>query len=169
MAQQDNIQVSFGIQGMERMAHSHLIDEKTYTFARNANLETDINTVALTNEHSNLLCSKFKPGYIVIGTKYDQINSKIWFLLTQKDPYEKMDENGVKSMVRNSEIGFININTNYEDEVDLEVDCGCDIISFLNEPLENITQTPICNYTTLLEDSCNNCLNFDPNYLAQIS
>ena len=63
MAKKDNIQVSFGINGMERQGFSHLIDEKTYTFMQNGNIETDDESVALTNEQSNYLCSKLKPEY----------------------------------------------------------------------------------------------------------
>lgn len=151
-----NIQVSFGIQGMERMAFQHLIDEKVFTFQRNGNIETDTESLALTNEHSNLLCSKFKPGYMVIGVKYDTLNSKIWFFITEKKP----DLNGK----RKSEIGFIKINSTITDESDLEIECGCDMVSILSEPLENTTQIPYCTYTTLIGDDCNNCLNFDPNY-----
>ena len=151
-----NIQVSFGIQGMERMAFQHLIDEKVFTFQRNGNIETDTESLALTNEHSNLLCSKFKPGYMVIGVKYDTLNSKIWFFITEKKP-------GLNGK-RKSEIGFIKINSTITDESDLETECGCDMVSILSEPLENTTQIPYCTYTTLIGDDCNNCLNFDPNY-----
>ena len=151
-----NIQVSFGIQGMERMAFQHLIDEKVFTFQRNGNIETDTESLALTNEHSNLLCSKFKPGYMVIGVKYDTLNSKIWFFITEKKP-------GLNGK-RKSEIGFIKINSTITDDSDLEIECGCDMVSILSEPLENTTQIPYCTYTTLIGDDCNNCLNFDPNY-----
>ena len=154
----DNIQVSFGINGMQRNNFNDLLDEKTYIHARNANLETDTESIGLTNEHSNLLCSKFKPDYIVIGTKYDSLNARVWFLITEK----YADENGN----RKSEIGYISHNTNISDVEDMTTDCGCDIVSILNEPLENTLQTEYCTYTTLLEDSCNNCLNFDPNYPA---
>lgn len=154
----DNIQVSFGINGMQKNNFNDLLDEKTYIHARNANLETDTESIGLTNEHSNLLCSKFKPDYIVIGTKYDSLNARVWFLITEK----YADENGK----RKSEIGYISHNTNISDVEDMTTDCGCDIVSILNEPLENTLQTEYCTYTTLLEDSCNNCLNFDPNYPA---
>ena len=60
MAQKDNISLSFGIQGMERSGFEHQLDEKMFTFQRNGNLESDEESLGLTNEHSNLLCSKFK-------------------------------------------------------------------------------------------------------------
>ena len=34
----DNIQVSLGVNGMQRDNFEHLIDDKTYTYARNAHL-----------------------------------------------------------------------------------------------------------------------------------
>lgn len=155
MANKENIQISFGIQGMERQNFSHSVDEKVFLFQRNGNMETDEEGIALTNEHSNILCSRFKPGYIVIGHKYDSLNSRVWFFLTEKYPI------GGK---RKSEIGYISNNPNISDVEDAESDCGCDIVSILSEPLENTTQTEYCTYTTLISDDCNNCLNFDPNY-----
>lgn len=169
-----NVQVSFGISGMERQSFQHLMDEKVFLYQKNGNIETDTESLALTNEHSNLLCSKFKPGYVVIGTKYDSLNSKIWFFLTEKEPHDKTDtegnvitdDKGNTIKVRNSEIGFIQINGNINDESDLSYDCGCDMKSILSEPLEKIDQTSYCTYTRLIGDCDNsdNCLNFDPNY-----
>ena len=156
MAEKNNIQVSFGISGMERQSFQHLIDEKVFTFARNSNIETDTESISLTNEHSNLLCSRFRPGYVVIGVKYDNLYSRIWFFLTEKHP----DSEGK----RKSEIGFIQINNNITDESDLETDCGCDMTSILSESLENTEPIAYCTYTRLIGDDCNNCLNFDPNH-----
>lgn len=151
----ENISLSFGIQGMERQNFSHSVDEKVFLFQRNGNIETDDESIGLTNEHSNYLCSKFKPGYIVIGNKYDSLNSRVWFFLTEKYAV------GGK---RKSEIGFIQINSTVNDLEDFEIDCGCDINSILSQPLENVDQIAHCNYVTLISDECNNCLNFDPNY-----
>ena len=167
-----NLQVSFGISGMERQSFQHLIDEKVFVFQRNGNIETDDESLALTNEHSNLLCSKFKPGYVVIGLKYDTLNSKIWFFLTEKDPSLKidtnnkpvLDENGDRQYVRKSEIGSIKINGNITEDSDLNSECGCDMESILSEPLEDTEPVAYCTYTTLIQDDCNNCLNFNPNY-----
>ena len=167
-----NAQISFGIQGMERASFAHLLNEKVFSFARNSNIETDTESIALTNEHSNLLCSRFKPGYIVIGTKFDSLNSRLIFFLTQKESRLKVDSNdnpildlnGDRQYIRNSEIGFIKINEGITDESDLDLDCGCDMKSILAEPLENTTQVAYCTYTPMLMDDCNNCLNFDPNY-----
>ena len=102
MAKKDNIQISFGINGMERQGFSHLIDEKTYTFMQNGNIETDDESIALTNEQSNYLCSKLKPGYIVIGTKYDSINNSMF--LNFAIPIQFLKINLPKFSVPNSPI-----------------------------------------------------------------
>ena len=53
--------VNIGVEGMMRDVHSHFLSEKTFTFQKNGNVETDeYGGIALTNEHSNLLCSKLK-------------------------------------------------------------------------------------------------------------
>lgn len=156
MASKDNISLSFGVQGMERQNFQHLLDEKVFTFQRNGNLETDEESIGLTNEHSNLLCSRFKPGYIVIGHKYDSINNQVFFFITEK--YSNFQGK------RKSEIGSIKFNTDVNNIEDIENDCGCDFSSELSEPLENQVQIPHCNYETIVKDDCNNCLNFHPNY-----
>ncbi|MDR1019039.1 MAG: hypothetical protein LBM02_10115 [Lachnospiraceae bacterium] len=155
-SQKDNISVSFGVQGMERQNFQHLLDDKVFTFQRNGNMETDEENIGLTNEHSNLLCSRFKPGYIVIGTKYDNLNSRVYFFLTEKE----VDSNGK----RKSEIGSIRFNKNIQNIDDVEVDCGCDMNSILSKPLEETAQNEYCTYETIIGDDCNNCLNFDPNH-----
>ena len=167
MAEKSNIQVSFGINGMQRQNFSHLIDEKAYTYMLNGNIETDDESIGLTNEHSNFLCSKFKPGYVVIGHKFDTINSKVWFLITEKYSKVVKNDKGEDIDVRTSEIGFINVSSGSPDLSDSELDCGCDMESILSTPLEKLENTiQHCTYTTLIADDCNYCLNFDPNYPA---
>ena len=156
-SQKDNISLSFGVQGMERQTFQHQLDEKVFTFQRNGNLETDEESLGLTNEHSNLLCSRFNPGMVVIGHKYDSLNNQVYFFLTEK--YANPVTNK-----RKSEIGSIKFNTDVSSIEDIEHECGCDFSSELSQPLENQTQIPHCNYETIITDDCNNCLNFDPNY-----
>ena len=184
MAQKDNISLSFGIQGMERSNFQHLLDEKVFTFQRNGNMETDEESIGLTNEHSNLLCSRFKEEYVVIGHKYDSNNNRVFFFLTEKKKKLKikrnvdgtpiLDDNGKEIPIldkegkfqyaRKSEIGSIKFNTDISNIEDIEIDCGCDFSSQLSEPLENQNQIPHCKYETIISDDCNYCLNFDPNY-----
>lgn len=155
-SQKDNISLSFGLQGMERQNFQHLLDEKVFTFQRNGNLETDEESIGLTNEHSNLLCSRFKPGYIVIGHKYDANKNQVFFFLTEK--YLNSDGK------RKSEIGSIKFNTDISNLDDIENECGCDFNSILSEPLENQIQVAHCSYETIVSDECNNCLNFSPEF-----
>lgn len=155
----DNIGISFGIQGMERQNFQHLDDEKVFTFQRNGNIETDENSIGLTNEHSNLLCSKFKPDFKVIGHKVDMLYNKVYFFL-------------VNPITNVSEIGFIKFNKNVETGDDIITQCGCEKILELGESLENLQQVEYCSYETVLTDCCNEgieslcskCLNFDINY-----
>lgn len=156
MAQKDNISISFGISGMNRDTHAHLQDEKTFLFQRNGNIEDENSGIGLTNEHSNLLCSRFKEGYVVIGHKYDSGKNQVFFFLTEKYP----DNNGN----RKSEIGSIKFNTDITNLEDIENECGCDFNTILAEPLEEKTQIPHCKYETIVTDECNNCLNFSPEY-----
>lgn len=85
MANKPNIQLSLGLNGMERQSFEHLLDDKVFTFQRNGLIETEDDTVGLTNEMSNLLCSRFKEGKVVIGHKYDLYEDKIYFFLTDKE------------------------------------------------------------------------------------
>lgn len=176
-----NTSIALGITGMQRNTHSHLEDEKVYNFARNANLETDIESMGLTNEHSNILCHRFvEPisgkDQVVIGTKYDSLNQRIWFFLTDRDAVKRvdgagnpvLDGDGMEIWDRQSEIGYLSIGTLPEDVEDASAECDCDMVSILNSPLEDQDQFPYCytKYTTFIHDclDSNYCLNFDPNY-----
>lgn len=155
-----NVQVSFGLSGMERQNFEHLLDDKVFTFQRNGLVETDENTLGLTNEMSNLLCNRFKSEMMVVGHKYDVYGGKVYFFLTDRETHE----NPQGKKVRKSEIGYIKVNNTAESTRDIEVDCGCSFEFLLDTPLEDTEQIPHCVYTTLVSDECNNCLNFDPNY-----
>ena len=157
----DNIQVSLGVNGMQRDNFEHLIDDKTYTYARNAHLETEDGSVGLTNEPSNFLCTRFKPGYVVIGTKYDSVRERVILFLTEKEPTLK--PNG--QTYRASEIGYIKHSSGGFNQIDDIVNCDeCNPESVLSERLEYMEQNPACVYTPIIEDSCSGCLNFNPNY-----
>lgn len=171
----DSVSVSLGIQGMNRSLHSHLVDEKSYTFARNANLETDLEGIALTNEHSNLLCSKLgisDKEQVIVGYKYDGLGSRLILFLT--DRYVTKNENydpekcSSKKYVRTSQIGYIPVSSDISDESDLEINCGCDIKSILSTPLEELKGnfSEHCKYVPIISDceEAGYCLNFDPNY-----
>lgn len=135
--------------GMNRETFSHLqTDEKSFTFQKNGNLETDGETIALTNEHSNLLCSRFRPDFKVIGTKVDILNNTTYFFL-------------VNPISGCSEIGQIKHSLPIANLEDIEIDCNCHLQDNFQTPLEEQTQIPSCVYTPIFEECCETpCLNF---------
>ena len=81
--------------GMNKDSHPTSLDEKAYVHALNANYEgQDGDLVNLQNEESNILCSKFKDGFLVIGYQKDITADRTYFFLTNPTTGE-------------SEIGFI--------------------------------------------------------------
>lgn len=143
------VNINVGVVGMDRTTFNHHTDEKVYTFQLNGNIETDEQGgIALTNEHSNLLCSRFKPGYYVIGNKFDVNSNRVYFFLT--NPTTGL-----------SEIGYIKYYHSVEDLEDNIQECNCSYESILSEPLESQEQLEGCEYTTLIADcEGNKCLNF---------
>lgn len=144
-----NISTSVAKSGMNKEAHVSNMRPEEYRHAKNANVQNEYgNSYNLQSEHSNLLASKFKENFKVIGIK-NHINKDItYFFLTNPDT-------GV------SEIGQISNIQNIENEEDIETVCnGCDVGNILSTPLEDQEQTETAEYITLLEDSCNLCLNF---------
>lgn len=146
-----NINSTLPVSGMARENFNHLLDEKTFTFQKNGALQTDEDTIGLTNEHSNLLCSRFLPGYKVIGHKYDGLKKRVIFFLTNPETGK-------------SQIGQIKFNTEIQEVADIERQCNCDFEMVLSEPLEIQEQTPHCNYEPIVTDDCNTCLNFSIDY-----
>lgn len=138
---------------MNKEAHVSNMRPEEYRHAKNANVQNEYgNSYNLQSEHSTLLSSKFKQGFVVIGTKNHINKDTTYFFLTNPDT-------GV------SEIGYISNIQNIENEEDLQTVCnGCDVGNILSTPLEDQEQTPTAEYITLLEDSCNKCLNFSIDY-----
>ncbi len=144
--------------GMNRDSHPSEVGNEEYTFALNANIsdENGNGQVILQNDNSNIRCSGFKVGYRVIGHKYDQNRGRTYFFL-------KNTTTGC------SEIGYIDVPTNFDGIEAIESECGCDIKVILEEPLENTSQVGYCTYNTLMSDCCQEfpqapkCLNFDIN------
>lgn len=149
----DNNNINIGKKGMSRDKHPSNLSETEYSIAINANYEDESGGgyPMLQNEHSNLLCSRFKSGFKVIGTKHDLNEDRTYFFIT--NPTTNV-----------SEIGYISSIQNITSAEDLEVICGCNIKRILEDPLEGQVQTETCTFTTLVEDSCNLCLNFSVNH-----
>lgn len=139
--------------GMNRASSPIYLTEQEYSFQLNGNsYDSDGGKFSLTDEHSNILASKFKEGFKFIGGKAHVVRNKTYIFLTNP-------ETGV------SEIGYIFNDTNFSLEEDSYNNESCDTCNQVKEatPLEEQVQTEHQVYQTLLEDSCNLCLGFDIN------
>lgn len=140
--------------GMNRSVSPHLLSEGEFAFQLNGNsYDEGGEKFNLTDEHSNILATKFKDGFKFIGGKNHVVREKTYIFLTNPTT-------GV------SEIGCIRNTTDFVTIDDTEqlggcTDCNNDFINVEAPPLEEQTQVPHQVYETLLEDSCNLCLGFD--------
>ena len=90
MAAEDNRNISIPQTGMNRDLHPTSLTEKHYTFALNANIESEDGNVGMrSNEHSNLKCVDFE-GFKVIGYKNDLTSGNIYFFIT--NPINKVSK-----------------------------------------------------------------------------
>lgn len=142
--------------GMNRDSASFEVGRETYTFALNLNIHDEHGSgpVVLQNEPSNLKCTNFKPGFKVIGHKYDQKRDRVYFFLT----------NPTTSV---SEIGYIEGVLTADPLVAVETGTGDQLQVVLETPLEEVIQANSCTYVTMLSDGCegvgSGCLNFSIN------
>lgn len=134
---------AFAKSGMDKDTHPSLLDEAKYTHAKNANIENETGGfMNLSTEHSNILASKFKSGFRVIHAQNDINSNNTYFFL-------------LNPATGTGEFGVIENTQNVLNLEDLTVDCGdCNQINELSTPLEEITQTPLQTYTTLISDAC---------------
>jgi len=154
-----NRDVGVGKIGMNKDAHPTSLDEKAYVHAMNANYEgQDGDLINLQNEESNILCSRFKSGFKVIGYQKDITADRTYFFLTNPTTGQ-------------SEIGYIAELETQLSFTDSLKKCGCSVEAVFADGLESIPQVETCTYVTLIADyDCpngaagNNCLNFDINY-----
>lgn len=143
--------------GMNRSTSPHLLSDNEFSFQLNgASYDEGGEKFNLTDEHSNILATKFKEGFKFIGGKNHVVRDKTYIFLTNPE-------------TNVSEIGCIRNTTDFSlSSSDTEIESGClDCPEFVNTeaiPLEEQTQIPHQIYETLLEDSCNLCLGFDVNH-----
>jgi hypothetical protein len=152
MASKQDIQVAK--KGMNRDAHDSEVSNTEYTLALNANFQDEHggSTLLLQNESSNILCSKFKPGFDVVGYKYDINSERVYFFLANK-----------ASNV--SEIGYINAYYTHDPLEEVENGCNCNLSAILETPLETIEQSETCTYNTIISDECQpGLLNFSTHH-----
>jgi phosphoribosyl-AMP cyclohydrolase len=164
MAQQDKVNIALAKVGMDKDTHPSQLNETQYTHALNANVETESgNSLNITNEKSNILITRYKPGFVLIGFENDILSNDTYVLLTNPTT-------GV------GEFGVIKDNQSITNLDDITVGCNgnCEEVRELATPLENITQQEIAGaYTTLLSDeyaldgATNTCYYYtDPQYSA---
>ncbi|AGO49455.1 structural protein [Cellulophaga phage phi4:1] len=144
-------EVNSPVVGMNRGANISAMKPQEYSFALNVNFQNDVGEESVLKlEASNLLATEFKSGYKVVGFKNDITTNATYFFLT--NPTTGISEFG--RIKDNQTLPFLG------DEE--EVECSsCDKRIKLSEPLEEQTQVAIQLYETLLEDSCNKCLNLN--------
>lgn len=143
-----------GRKGMNRDKAPFDLSNSEYSFALNTNFHDEHGTgsINLQNESSNIYCTGFKPGYKVIGHKYDIGSENTYFFLVNP-------ETGC------SEIGYIKALRSADTLEQVEEECNCILSVILENPLENTVQESTCSYYTIINDECmgecNGCLKFD--------
>lgn len=81
----DSKQISVPQSGMVRDLHPSNLGETQYTFAMNANIESEDGNVNMrSNEHSTLKCTDFG-GYKIVGYKNDLSSNLIYFFITNPE------------------------------------------------------------------------------------
>lgn len=140
--------------GMNRDTYPGELTKDEYSFALNANFHSENGNgrMILQNENSNVKCSGFKQGYVVVGYKYDLVSELTYFFLT--NPNTGFSEIGVISSIPES-FSLTPTET---------TDADGNIKVVLETPLEEQPQVGYCSYQTVLSDACGNkCLNFSVN------
>ena len=135
------IKINIPSTGMKMVNPSQLKD-LNYSLLLNGNIQSISDTFGyVTNEVSNILCSRFKLGFKVINVQpVVSLNLTFFFL--------------VNSSTNESEIGII-YNQFNKDTPDGELKCkNCPKESVEDTPLENITQVATCIYTTWVNADC---------------
>ena len=124
------------------MSNPSLIKEGQFLLLVNGNIQSvDGNFAMIANDQSNLLGTRFKQGYKVIGTNVVPSLSVTFFFLHNPDTLD-------------SEIGFI-FDTTSPDKPDPVAPNGTIVET---APLETIIQYPLSPYYTFVNAQC---LNFD--------
>lgn len=126
--------------------HPSLLKEGEYSLLVNGGISgVSGNQLLITNEQSNILATKFKEGFRVIGTNLLNSLSTTFFFL-------------VNPQTNQSEIGYI-LNAHNVDKPDITVDCSdCSKPVVESPPLETTTQYPASVYNTFVNADC---LKFD--------
>lgn len=143
--------------GMNIDAHIGQLKNTEYSFALNANTNSETEGFNIQNEPSNYYGVSFPSGYKVIGYRNDLLQERTYYLLTNPN-------------TRKSSVGYVINNVQDQKNIDQEQECtDCTKYNEISTPLEDTTQTPSLQYIELFNDNClidagKEGLNFDVNY-----
>jgi len=135
--------------GMQLGKFPQEMSPNDYSLMLNGNIQSkDGSVIRVVNEPSNLLCSRFKTDFRVVGTIPINVENKVIYFL-------------VNPITNKSEIGEIS-NVYFTDSEDKSVNCkNCNGATIEDAPLETIEQKELCIYKTIISASC---LNFNINF-----
>lgn len=146
--------------GLNRDSHPSQLKNIEYSFALNANTNSETEGLNITNEPSNYLGLTMMQGYKVMGFRNDNIKDRTIYLLTNPE-------------TRKSSIGYVNNTINETPNQDIESECPtCEYKNILGVGLEDIDQADNLTYVELINDDClidagEEGLNFDINFPAK--
>lgn len=154
MPENINYNVNQSKSGMDLNSRDGELQPTSYRILVNGNIQSkDGAMFTLTNEPSNILCSKFKLGYKVLNVTTALSLNKTFFFL-------------VNPVTNESEIGEIT-NISFTEINDRQYSCDtCNNPTMEDPPLEKQKQVENCNYLTLVNA---NCLQFSINHPIKTS
>lgn len=128
--------------GMNLNSRDGELKANDYRYLVNGNIQSKVGDfVNVTNEYSNILCSKFKPGFKVINATPVVALNKTFFFLKNVDTGE-------------NEIGEIS-NISYQDIEDKQYNCdACQHPTKEDIPLEQREQFESCVYKKIVSAPC---------------
>lgn len=163
MAAEDNRSISVPQTGMNRDLHPSSLTEQHYTFAMNANIESEDGNVGMrSNEHSNMKCMDFA-GFKVIGYKNDLTSGNIYFFITNPD-------------TRVSKITYFkpveDVSTFSDSELESFVDGNSELCSGMQTLIEDNEEDPCLNFSIyhpvktieIKTEKCGKCIYWTDDY-----
>ena len=142
MAENESLDINQPKIGLNLNARDGELKANEYKVLVNGNIQSKVGDfVNITNELSNILCTKFKFGYKVIGVSPVTSINKTFFFLVNPDSNE-------------SEIGQVD-NITYRDVEDVQYSCdACNHPTMEDTPLELQEQLENCKYETIVNADC---------------
>ncbi len=137
-----NINLNVSKLGMDLNSREGELKPNSYRYLVNGNIQDKGGDIFnITNEMSNILCTKFKPGYKVINvTNIPSLSKAIYFL--------------VNPITGDSEIGEVSY-INYTVTEDRQYSCdACNNPTQEDPPLETLPQVENCNYQMIVNATC---------------